>query len=300
MAVQSRGAARKYRKALLISGLPEDYHGLAREQAHRNWPKTPAAYGKVNPMTDDLLDHPLIAQRYFFPRRGTLADPFWIEAGDVRLACHFHQVDPAARTLVHFHGNGEIVDDYLGEFVERIGRMGCNCLLAEYRGYGRSQGRPELGRMLTDVEAIVRAAGEPRRLIFFGRSVGSIFAIEAAARCPQAAGLVLESGIADVEERLLLRIDPAELGVSPQALTEAVARRLDHQRKLASFPGRVLVLHAKHDHLVEVSHGERLYEWAEGEKKLLIFPRGDHNSIMDANAREYFAAVAEFLGSLCG
>jgi pimeloyl-ACP methyl ester carboxylesterase len=249
-------------------------------------------------MINDLLNHPLIAQRYFFPRRGTLSEPFWVDAGDARLACHLHRVDPSARTLVHFHGNGEIVDDYLGDFVELVGRMGCNCLLAEYRGYGRSQGRPELGRMLTDVAAVVRAAGEPQRLIFFGRSVGSIFAIEAAARFPQAAGLVLESGIADVRERLLLRVDPAELGVSPQALTEVVARRLDHERKLASFPGPVLVLHARHDDLVPVSHGERLYQWAAGEKRLQVFAQGDHNSIMFANAREYFATLADFIGKL--
>ncbi len=249
-------------------------------------------------MTDDLLDHPLISQRYFFPRRGTLPDPLWVDAGDVRLACHLHQVDPDARTLVHFHGNGEIADDYLGDFVEIVGRMGCNCLLAEFRGYGRSEGEPQLGRMLGDVEAIVRAAGDPRRLIFFGRSVGSIFAIEAAARFPQAAGLVLESGVADVLERLLLRMRPAELGVSAEEMAAAVARRLDHRQKLSRFPGPVLVMHARNDDLVDVSHGERLHLWAAGEKRLKIFARGDHNTILLANAREYFQELANFIGSL--
>jgi hypothetical protein len=249
-------------------------------------------------MTGDLLDHPLISQRYFFPRPSALADPFWVDAGGVRLACHFHQVDPAARTLVHFHGNGEIVDDYLGDFAELIGRMGCNSFLVGYRGYGRSQGVPQLGRMLADVESVVRAAGEPRRLIFFGRSVGSIFAIEAAARFPEAAGLVLESGIADVLERLLLRVDPEELGASPEALAGTVAERLDHRRKLARFPGPVLVMHARHDGLVDVSHGERLYRWAAGKKQLQVFPEGDHNSIMSVNAWEYFDLLARFIGSL--
>ncbi|MBE0597020.1 MAG: alpha/beta hydrolase [Desulfuromonadales bacterium] len=246
-------------------------------------------------MPHDLLDHSLISDRYFFPRPGSLAQPFWVDAGDVRLACHFHQVDPTARTLVHFHGNGEIVDDYLGEFVEVVGRLGCNCLLAEYRGYGRSGGEPQLGRMLDDVAAVVRAAGEPRRLVFFGRSVGSIFAIEAAARFPEAAGLVLESGIADVLERLLLRVTPEELGVTPGSLATAVADRLDHRRKLACFPGPVLVMHSRHDGLVEVSHGERLHQWAAGRKRLHIFSRGDHNSILAVNAPEYFDLLAQFL-----
>ncbi|WP_027716785.1 alpha/beta hydrolase [Desulfuromonas sp. TF] len=249
-------------------------------------------------MTGELLDHPLITQRYFFPRPSALADPLWVDAGDVRLACHLHQVEGAARTLVLFPGNGEIVDDYLGDFVELIGRMGCSTFLVGYRGYGRSQGQPQLGRMLADVDSIVRVAGDPRRLIFFGRSVGSIFAIEAAARFPEAAGLVLESGIADVLERLLLRVDPEELGASPEALAGAVAERLDHRRKLARFPGPVLVMHTRHDGLVDVSHGERLYRWAAGKKQMEVFPRGDHNSIMAVNAREYFDLLERFVEEL--
>lgn len=249
-------------------------------------------------MTGDLLDHPLITQRYFFPRPSTLADPTWVDAGDVRLACHLHQVKSAAPTLVLFPGNGEIVDDYLGDFVELIGRMGCNTFLVGYRGYGRSQGQPQLGRMLTDVECIVRAAGDPRRLIFFGRSVGSIFAIEAVARFPEAAGLVLESGVADVQERLLLRVAAEELGASPEALAWAIRERLDHRRKLARFPGPVLVMHTRHDGLVDVSHGERLHRWAAGKKEMRIFPRGDHNSIMAVNAREYFDLLERFIGEL--
>lgn len=247
-------------------------------------------------MDADILDHPLIGMRYFFPREGSLPHPFWVDCGDVRLACHYHEVDPGARTLVHFHGNGEIVDDYLGDFVERIGRMGCNCLLAEYRGYGRSEGEPQLGKMLSDVEPIIRSLGRPvSQMIFFGRSVGSIFAIEAAARFPEAAGLVLESAVADVRERLLLRIEPSDLGIGREEFDAVVARRLDHRAKLSAYPGPVLVMHTRHDGLVGVSHGERLHEWAPGEKRLKIFPRGNHNDILFVNAREYFALLEEFL-----
>ncbi len=250
-------------------------------------------------MTVELLDHPLISERYFFPRQGYLKTPFWVDCGDARLACHYHQVDPEARTLVHFHGNGEIVDDYLGDFVTLVARMGCNCLLVEFRGYGRSGGRPSLGRMLADVPPVIRALGQPaEQLVFLGRSVGSIFAIEAAARYPEAAGLVLESAVADVLERLLLRVDPAELGATGEQLARVVAEHLDHRQKLARFQGPVLVMHTRNDGLVDVSHGERLYRWAQGRKRLQIFPRGNHNTIMSVNAREYFRLLDEFLAGL--
>lgn len=250
-------------------------------------------------MKSDLLNHRLIRERYFFPRLGDLDEPFWIDCGDARLACYYHEVDPAAKTLIHFHGNGEIVDDYLGDFVELIGRMGCNCLLAEFRGYGCSTGRAELGRMLDDVVPIVKSLGQPEsQLIFFGRSVGSIFAVEAAARFPSAAGLVLESGVADVRERLLMRVMPDEMGVTMAEFDAVVAEYLDHQGKMASYPGPMLVMHTEHDGLVDVSHGERLHLWAAGRKQLKIFPHGHHNDIMFVNAREYFGLLDEFIQTL--
>ena len=247
-------------------------------------------------MSLELLNHPLISERYFFPRPGMLREPFWIDCGDARLACSYHEINPAAKTLVHFHGNGEIVDDWLEDFVTLVQRMGCNCLLAEYRGYGKSTGCPQLGRMLEDVGSIVAALGKTaNELIFFGRSVGSIFAIEAVSRFPDAAGLVLESGIADVLERLLLRVVPQELGVGPEQLKTIVGEHLDHRLKLAGYPGPLLVLHSQFDGLVDVSHGQRLYDWAGGPKTLKIFPQGNHNDIMFVNAREYFALLGRFI-----
>ncbi len=243
-----------------------------------------------------LLDHPLVSTRYFFPRPAPIASPLWVEVDGARLACALHRTDvPDPLTIVHFHGNGEVVADWLeGGFPEAVaGALGCDLLLAEYRGYGMSTGAPRLGRMLDDVAAIVRAAGvPPARIVLFGRSVGSIFAIEAAARFPEAAGLVLESGIADVLERLLLRVEPEELGATPDALAAAVAARLDHRAKLAAYPGPVLVMHALHDELVPATHARRLAEWAAGPVALELFERGDHNSILAANAPAYFEAVA--------
>ena len=251
-------------------------------------------------MPDSILNHPLISERYFFPREETFTDPFWIDCGDARLACHYHEIDPQALTIVHFHGNGEVVADYVDFLPALFARFGCNCLLVEFRGYGMSTGRPELGRILDDVELVLAKLSAPvDKRVFFGRSVGSIPAIHAAALQPDAAGLIIESGIADVLERLLLRIDPAELGISRQELEQAVHSRLDQQNKIASFEGPVLIMHTAHDGLVDVSHAERLYAWAQSsDKKLEIFSRGDHNSIMMVNAEAYFGLVGDFLKRL--
>jgi pimeloyl-ACP methyl ester carboxylesterase len=247
-------------------------------------------------MAASILDHPVLAQRYFFPRRDRFPSPLTVEVDGATLACAFRQVAPEAPTVVHFHGNGETVGDWLGELPAWLGPLGWNVLLAEYRGYGMSTGAPRLGSLLDDVERVVAASGvAPERIVFFGRSVGSIFAVHAVSRFPRAAGLVLESGIADVLERVLLRVEPRELGVSATALEAAVRERLDQRAKLATYRGPVLVLHARWDGLVDVSHGEALAAAAGGEVALRVFERGDHNSILAANEAAYRAEVEAFL-----
>lgn len=250
-------------------------------------------------MSSALLDHPLIAQRYFFPRQALLADPFWVEVEGARLACYYRRAHPGAKTIVHFHGNGEVVADYLDGFVPILEQFGFNCFLAEFRGYGDSTGTPKLGRLLDDVVPIIRSIGQPEQeLVLFGRSVGSLFALQGAALFPKIAGLILESAVADPLERLLLRVAPEELGVSPGAFASEVAKRLDHRRKMAAYRGPSLLLHTRNDGLIDVSHAERLYRWARGRKILKLFSHGNHNDIMAVNARDYFTSLREFLLSL--
>jgi hypothetical protein len=177
--------------------------------------------------------------------------------------------------------------------------MGFNCFLAEFRGYGMSTGMPALGKMLCDVEKIIRAIDQPpENLVLFGRSVGSIHAIHGISLFPRVAGLIIESGIADPLERLLLRVDPSELGVTLPEMEAAVAAELNHQEKLASYKGPSLIMHTRHDGLVDVSHGQRIYDWVGGPKTLKIFPQGNHNNIMFVNAREYFTLLQSFVSGL--
>jgi len=250
-------------------------------------------------MQENLLDHSLITQRYFFPRPDPIASPFWVECGDARLACYWHKVDEKAGTVVHFHGNGEVVGDYIELFAKKIGAMGFNCFLAEYRGYGLSTGIPGLGRILADVPAIINSLQiPPQNLVLFGRSLGSIPAIHAVSLFPEIAGIVLESSIASPLERLLLRLDPEELGVSLEELTQSVEQQLNHRAKLAEYNGPALIMHTQYDGLIDPSHALHLKDWLKGPRTLRIFPHGNHNDIMFVNVREYFSLLAEFLGNV--
>ncbi len=252
------------------------------------------------PIPETILDHPILSARYFFPRRDPLANPFLVEVEGATLACHYEETDPGARTLVHFHGNGEVAADYLHDFVGAMTHLGWNVFLAEYRGYGTSTGTPSLGVMLEDVAGIFEALGRNESdLVVYGRSVGSIYALEWAHRYPGIAGLILESGIADVLERILLRVTPEELGTGREDLETAVANRLDHRAKLRRFEGPTLVIHAADDDLVPPSHGRRLHEWSGAPPEhRILFDQGGHNGVISRNWSAYLQVLERFLGSV--
>lgn len=247
-------------------------------------------------MIDPILDHPTLTARYFYPWPNRFDDPFFVQGDGFRLGCHYRHISDDLPTIIHFHGNGETVADYLGDFENRIIGLKANLLLAEYRGYGMSDGEPGLAAMLDDVRLITEASGvPPEKIIFFGRSLGSLYAVHGVFLYPQAAGLIVESGLAEPLERILVRIKPHHVGATMDSLKAAVARHLDQNSKIASFRGRLLIMHTQNDDLVSVSHAKNLYEWAQEPKELLIFERGDHNNIMAVNSESYFRAVARFL-----
>lgn len=256
-----------------------------------------------------LADHPLIQSRYFFPRATTFTAGTDLEQGmrvrvpvrGAMLDCYHrcHHRAPEALTIVHFHGNGEVVANYVDDFAGALLARGANVFLAEYRGYGGSTGKPALAGMLDDIPAIARAVGAPvERLVFMGRSVGSIYAIHAVSLFPAAAGLIIESGIASPLERILLRVRPQELGTSAAALGAAFIEHLDHERKLRAWTGPTLLMHARHDDLVPIDNAERNFQWAGGQKTLEVFERGDHNTILALNESEYMRCIGDFLAGV--
>ncbi len=246
---------------------------------------------------NSILDLPEIRGAYLFPQPRHVADPFMVEVDSAELACYHKVINPAAFTLVHFHGNGECVADYVPLFAAVFADFGLNTLFVEYREYGDSTGNAQLVAMLGDGEAAIKAAGlQPEKIIVFGRSIGSLYALELAARQPNIAGLVIESGIADPSERFLTYADLKSAGLEEFDVLAEVERHFNHQMKLGNYVNPLLILHTENDGLIDISHAERNFELAGSElKKLVRFPFGNHNSILPANVQEYLDAIRSFV-----
>lgn len=198
--------------------------------------------------------------------------------------------------LVLFHGNGETAADWTSMSGE-LADLGVDLFLVEYRGYGASEGgSPRMADMLDDIYPIFDAVGvDASQMIVYGRSVGSIFATEFVDRFPETRGLILESGVHDVYERLALRVSAEELGISEEAYRDAVDSAMNIGSKLRRYEGPLLVLHTEADDLVHVEHAHGNLAMAGSHDKMgVFFEKGGHNSLLAENHAQVFEELESF------
>ncbi len=248
-----------------------------------------------------ILDRPEILMFLFHPR------PDWGSPGnipsaediliqvekDVVVGARFYLAGRDAPTMLYFHGNGEIVADY-----DDIGplylRMGINFLPVDYRGYGRSSGKPTITDMMRDAHVIFDYAKKWLKekdftgpFILMGRSLGSASVLELSAHyIAQIDGLIIESGFAYASPLLrLLGVDMEALGIKE----EDGFRNID---KIATFDKPTLIIHAENDHIISFTEGQALYDACPAtDKRLLEIPGANHNDIFLRGMREYMEAV---------
>jgi alpha-beta hydrolase superfamily lysophospholipase len=261
-----------------------------------------------------ILDHPLITETLFYPRRITEAEApdlpdgrvVRIPAGEHTLGAYWYQPHPDAPTVLFFHGNGEIMTDYFYDYHLKVAELGLNFMVVDYRGYGLSTGSPTLSRLLEDARASWTHVTEtmrlpPEKILVMGRSLGSLAALEIIAGAKsQPAALIIESGIARFD-RWIDRMGPllTQLGMDVAALKSALQSAFDHERKIKAAACPVLVMHAPHDEIVPVEHGRALASWPDPSRTTLhVFPRGGHNDIHYLNRDEYFKVMKEFASGL--
>lgn len=252
-----------------------------------------------------VLDRPEILRFVFYPRRD-YTDTFPsdnVMAGlipvdkTVSVSYSFYTGEKKYPNILFFHGNGEIASD-----CESIGpiynQLGLNLFVADYRGYGRSGGEPTLNNMIKDVhpvfgsfKRVLRDAGFSGSLFIMGRSLGSASAIELASHYQdEFHGLIIESGFANVFNLLkYLGFPLKSLGVEvpPTPYSLKLIRKI-------SIPA--LVMHGEYDQIVPLEEGRNLYNTIGSEdKKLVVIPGVDHNTIMSGGMQQYLKALQDFV-----
>lgn len=255
-------------------------------------------------MPFDKLDIPPILQYIYYPRQDHSPPPPGCEVhslvagddGSVRIGCRFYPGQPEWPLLVYFHGNGEVAADY-DDIASLYRARGINLFVADFRGYGSSTGQPTVRSQLEDAagvfaqaKAIMKAEGFSGPLYVMGRSMGSLSALEIAARREGGpAGLILESGFCCISRLIRLFGLPADEG----AMAADENRAMENIRRL-QLP--VLIIHGEYDSLVPFAEGQLMYDHIpSGEKRLVMIPHASHNDIMFMDMRRYFGAIDDFI-----
>jgi pimeloyl-ACP methyl ester carboxylesterase len=256
------------------------------------------------------LDRPEVLMSLFHPRaewggsqgRTSAIDMLIPVAREVDIGARFHMVTSTAANILFFHGNGEIVSDY-DDLGPVYNGMEINFLAVDYRGYGRSTGKPSVTGMMEDCHVIYKFVrhwlkdnGYTGPFIVMGRSLGSASVVELAARYPtEIDGLIVESGFAYAEPLLrLLGIDARSLGFRE----EEGFRNVD---KIRTYNKPTLIIHAEYDHIIPFSDGQAMYDASGAPRKKLVKISGaNHNDIFARGFRQYMDSVREFADALSG
>ncbi len=233
----------------------------------------------------------------YFPAKGNVGkspgEDVFLETSDgVRIHGWYVTHPKAAVTLLWFHGNAGNLEDRRG-LLRDLRDLPANVLVIDYRGYGRSEGRPDEKGLYRDAQAAwdwLSARTSPERIVVFGKSLGGGPASELATRV-SCGGLILQSTFTSAPD------------MAPRVMPFFPARwflrtKYDNLAKVAKISCPKLILHSRDDEIIPFSMGERLFAAAAEPKESAWFDGAGHNDLWLRRREEYFARLRDFLGRL--
>jgi hypothetical protein len=222
-------------------------------------------------------------------------------APGVALGVRFHPLASDSPNIALFHGNGEVAGDY-DEIAADYRAAGAGLAVIDFRGYGRSSGRPSFSAMIDDARAAfpllcaeLEARGYRGPRLAMGRSLGTYCALELAASfAGELCGLIVESGSGELARLTRFAgLDPRESRVG--VLLE------QHHARLRAIELPLLVIHGERDELIPLADARALLErLGSKSKQLEVIPGAGHNDLWWRGRTRYFAALGEFIRAAAG
>lgn len=200
--------------------------------------------------------------------------------------------------MLLFHGNAGNIGHRLPIGKVLASSLGCNVLMLEYRGYGKSTGTPDEDGLTIDAQTALdyvrqRSDLKDSKLVIYGQSLGGAVAIKLVAENQHVgdiAGVILENTFVSIRKLIPIAFPPAKY-----------LARLCHQfwaseetlpKITAKIP--ILFLSGLKDEIVPASMMRTLYEICNVKTKVWrTFENGSHNATVAEPG--YFDAIWEFL-----
>lgn len=199
--------------------------------------------------------------------------------------------NPRAVALV-CHGNAGSIAGLQPSLIRLNHRHGLAVMAFDYRGFGRSEGRPSETGLFADARSArdwlanrTGTAGD--QIVLMGYSLGGGVAVELAAN-DGARALVLWSTFSNLPQTAAHRYYwlPTNL---------LMTQRFDSMAKIENFHGPLLQSHGDADRVIPLELGQRLHQRHPGPKRFITIPETGH---LDADSEEYQIALSQFLSQL--
>lgn len=199
-----------------------------------------------------------------------------------------------APVMIWFHGNAGNLTDRAEMAVEHAKR-GISVFVFDYRGYGKSEGRPSESKLLIDSLAAfdyVHNKGA-KTIVLYGESVGGPYAAYVAKERKAKEGksiiraVILENSFPSLKDMANALFRPLPLG-----WTAPFALRTTAWLNDAGVP--VLVMHGTRDDVIPYALGKKLYDGLRVPKEMLTSHAG-HCEIPLFEASRYYDTITRFV-----
>ena len=206
-----------------------------------------------------------------------------------------HSKEPGRAALIS-HGNAGNMSTRLG-LVELLLACGSSVFLYDYRGYGKSTGKPCVQGVCADgISALdyLRALlpGETP-VVLYGESLGAAVST-AIARKRSVDGLILQSGFSSLGR--IARENYAALSLYPDFLFPNPY--MNSRQFLSDEHPPVVIIHGTDDPVVPVSHAQELYLTARGDKQLILIEDAHHSDLLALGASQMRQSIEHLLKSI--
>jgi pimeloyl-ACP methyl ester carboxylesterase len=190
---------------------------------------------------------------------------------------------PGAPLVLYFGGNAEEVSWMLGE---ADAATNAGWLLVDYRGYGGSEGAPSEDALVADALAWYdRFAPQSKKIIVFGRSLGSGVAVRLAAERAVDAVILVTPFDSMVE------VGKRHYPFLPVGLL--LKHRFDSISRAPKMTTSLLCIVAMRDSIIPSEHAKLLYDAWGGPKRWVPLEEAGHNTV-DAHPN-YWRSINAFL-----
>lgn len=222
-----------------------------------------------------------------------ITERFITTSDNVRLQCYITGDTASSYAALYLHGNAGNNDRQVGDLFG-LAKMDLRVVGVDYRGFGKSAGRPSENGVYLDGAAALRFVRDSlgyleKNIFVIGSSLGTAVAVNTVRR-KTVAGLVLVAPLTTG------RAYARALGFG--LLSLIAGHSFDTMSKIRDITSPLLVIHGTDDRLIPISMGREVYRAAATKKEFVEIEGGHHGDLAFVDSTAYWGAIFTFVATI--